>query len=321
VRKGFADRLRLLNMIEGETNRMIKMRITIHFVAVLLAILVFGLKQNVAHAQAPDFTIASTALSPAPVNTGTPATATVTISPINGFNQPVALSVPCPTGASCTFNPATVTPSGAAVNSTLTIIPNTSTPASNALVISGTSGALSHSTPTALNVQLAATTDTLKNDLGFGIALGLTTNVTGPNIVTNATIDANGIVRVNTRANTTAGLMLETHYYIWPRPPADGEDDTRRWGTGPFVAAQPGSSQIISAVGAGWMFGFRRAKGTRPSGFGLGVGYEAIPAAQVLGSEFVDGKPAPLGPNGSPLPIRFETQDKGSLMVILSVSF
>lgn len=172
-----------------------------------------------------------------------------------------------------------------------------------------------------MNVQLAASNDTLKNDLGFGIALGLTVNVIGPDIVTNATVDANGIVRVNTRSNTTAGLMLETHYYIWPRPPAGNDEDTRRWGTGPFVAAQPGSSQIISAVGAGWMFGFRRAKGTRPSGFGLGIGYEAIPAAQVLGSEFVENKPAPVGPNGVPLPIRFETQDKGSLMVVLSVAF
>jgi hypothetical protein len=203
----------------------------------------------------------------------------------------------------------------------LTIIPSTSTPVSNQLVIAGNAGGVNQSTPIALNVQLAANTDTLKNDLGFGIALGLTTNVTGPNIVTNATIDANGIVRVNTRANTTAGLMLETHYFIWPRPPADDVQDNRKWGTGPFVAAQPGTSQIISAVGAGWMVGFRRPKGSRPSGFGLGVGYEAIPSAQVLGSEFVDGKPAPLGPNGVPLPIRFETQDKGSLMVVLSVSF
>jgi len=166
----------------------------------------------------------------------------------------------------------------------------------------------------------------LKSDFGFGVALGLTANVTGPDIVNSAIVDANGIVRVNTRANTTAGFMLETHYFIWPPPDLKLINgtiaDPRWWGTGPFVAAQPGSSQIIQAVGAGWMIGFRRPKGSTPSAFGLGVGYEAIPTAQVLGSpDFVNGKPAPIGPNGMPLSIRYETQDKGSVLVVLSVSF
>ena len=120
--------------------------------------------------------------------------------------------------------------------------------------------------------------------------------------------------------------MLETHYYIWPtrtveQLDANGGIDNRTWGMGPFVAAQPGSSQIISAVGAGWMFGFRRPKGSKPSGFGLGIGYESIPSAQVLGSEFVNGQPAPLGPTKQPLPIRYENEDKGSVLVVLSVNF
>lgn len=73
---------------------------------------------------------------------------------------------------------------------------------------------------------------------------------------------------------------------------------------------------------------FDRASGTLGNdatarqGFGLGVGYESIPAAQTLGDEFVDGKPAPLGPDGkTPLPLRYETRDKGSLLVIFSVVF
>jgi len=48
----------------------------------------------------------------------------VTVSPINGFNQPVALSCPSsflPQGASCIASPAAVTPSGGAVTSQLTI--------------------------------------------------------------------------------------------------------------------------------------------------------------------------------------------------------
>jgi len=170
----------------------------------------------------------------------------------------------------------------------------------------------------------SSTADTLKNDFGFGVALGLSTNVTGADIVNNATIDSNGIVRVNTRANTSAAVELETHYYVFPPPSSgfrNGTDTDNRWyGIGPFVSAQPGSSQIIEAVGAGIMLGFRRPKNTQPTGFGLGIGYEAIPA-QVLGSEFVNGKPAPVGPTGQPIPIRYETEDKGALLVILSVTF
>jgi hypothetical protein len=179
-------------------------------------------------------------------------------------------------------------------------------------------------TSSAAVLTVTSDTDTsassnLKNNFGFGVAVGLTVNVVGPNIVNNATVDANGIVRVNTRANTTAGFLLETHYFIWNWPKACTSTCVR--GTGPFVAAQPGTSQIISGIGAGWMLGFRRPVGQKPSGFALGVGYEAIPAAQVLGSEFVPGKPAPTGPGGAPLPIRYETQDKGSLLAIFSVTF
>jgi hypothetical protein len=49
---------------------------------------------------------------------------TVTVSPINGFNQPVNLSCPSsllPQGVSCIFNPAALTPNGGAFTSLLTV--------------------------------------------------------------------------------------------------------------------------------------------------------------------------------------------------------
>jgi hypothetical protein len=54
----------------------------------------------------------------------------LTVTPQNGFNA--AVSFACsglPTGASCSFNPATVTPSGAAAKTTLTINAQTLTAA------------------------------------------------------------------------------------------------------------------------------------------------------------------------------------------------
>jgi len=49
---------------------------------------------------------------------------TVTVTPVNGFNQPVVLSCPSsllPQGASCIFNPSAVTPNGGAVTSAMTV--------------------------------------------------------------------------------------------------------------------------------------------------------------------------------------------------------
>jgi hypothetical protein len=157
---------------------------------------------------------------------------------------------------------------------------------------------------------------TFLQSMGFGVALSLQWNAFGPPIVSDATVDANGIVRVNTRANTNAGFMLEAHALPWSF--ASG-----RWGWGPFVAVQPGgTSQIISAVGAGALIDWKLSSdASSKKGFGLGFGYAAIPAAKTLGDEFVPNQPAPTGPGGTPIPVRFETRDKGSILLILSFTF
>ena len=72
----------------------------------------------------------------------------------------------------------------------------------------------------------AASTNDPFTDLGFGVAVGFLANVYKPAIVNSATVDANGIVRVNQRANTAAGLMLEMHYFAYTNG---------KFGLGPFV--------------------------------------------------------------------------------------
>jgi hypothetical protein len=53
---------------------------------------------------------------------GSTATATVTVTPLSGFNSPVVLACTgLPVGVTCSFSPATVTPAGGQVTSTLTI--------------------------------------------------------------------------------------------------------------------------------------------------------------------------------------------------------
>ena len=69
----------------------------------------------------PDFSLAA---SPATltITAGSSGASTISVTPSNGFNQ--AVSFTCsglPTGASCSFSPSTVTPSGAVASTTLTI--------------------------------------------------------------------------------------------------------------------------------------------------------------------------------------------------------
>lgn len=59
------------------------------------------------------------------VAAGQNASSTITVTPNAGFTQPVNFACSgLPTGASCSFNPATVTPAGTPINTTLTISTN-----------------------------------------------------------------------------------------------------------------------------------------------------------------------------------------------------
>jgi hypothetical protein len=69
----------------------------------------------------PSFSLSASPTS-ITVNSGQPASITLTITPQNGFTQAISLSCSgLPTGDTCSFSPSTVTPTGVAVNSTLTI--------------------------------------------------------------------------------------------------------------------------------------------------------------------------------------------------------
>jgi hypothetical protein len=154
--------------------------------------------------------------------------------------------------------------------------------------------------------------------LGFGVGLGFRWNVFKPDLVDEATVDSNGFVRVTKRVNTSANFLLEMHHF--PFTFGNKKGSGKMGGTGPFVAVQPGSNQFVTAIGAGWMVGWKLTDGGR--GFGLGLGYAALPAARTLGDEFVEGQLAPTaGPEKTPLAIRYQERDKGSVLVVLSFVF
>ena len=100
---------------------------------------------------APDFALAALPASQT-VTQGGSTSYTVTITPSNGFNSPVSLSVSgLPAGASAGFNP---NPAGS--SSTLSLTTAASTPAgSYPLTITGASGSLTRTTPATLVVNAA----------------------------------------------------------------------------------------------------------------------------------------------------------------------
>jgi endo-1,4-beta-D-glucanase Y/regulation of enolase protein 1 (concanavalin A-like superfamily) len=123
-------------------------------------------------APAPDFTIAASPSSQT-VTAGNGTTYTVTIGAVNGFNSSVSLGISgLPSGASATFNPASVTGSG---SSTLTITTTTSVAAgSYSMTVTGTSGTLSHNTVITLVVNTSGQTWTTVNDADPAVSYNTT---------------------------------------------------------------------------------------------------------------------------------------------------
>jgi hypothetical protein len=104
----------------------------------------------------PNFQVVASGLSPVPVVPGSSATSTVTVSPLNGFSGNVALSCTgLPSGASCTFNPASI-PVGSG-SSTVTVSTTSGLPAGTyAFTVTGTSGSTSRIA--SLSLTIASTT-------------------------------------------------------------------------------------------------------------------------------------------------------------------
>ena len=164
---------------------------------------------------------------------------------------------------------------------------------------------------------------------GFGVAVTYTQDLGANDRVKNAQV-VNGIVRVTEDSNALPRVMLETHYFFkptgklfWAFDSVKNTKEVKMWGHGPFIGIQPGSQNIIEAIGFGWMLGFRRAEPdatntlTAHSSFNLGIGIVVDPRVQVLGDGVTRNQALPVGETQ----IRFKDTAQYGLLLMSSFSF
>ena len=107
-------------------------------------------------------------LSPASIAAGTSTTSTVTIAPLNGFTGTVTLSCTgLPSGATCAFNPGSVTGGSGTSVLTLQTAPNTAA-GTTTVTVKGTSGSTSAVGTVSLTVTATTESFTLTSSLGTG---------------------------------------------------------------------------------------------------------------------------------------------------------
>lgn len=155
--------------------------------------------------------------------------------------------------------------------------------------------------------------------ISFGVGISLTHDIGSNDRVESAIIDPNGIVRVSVETNDVARIMLEIHHFFKPKAgdwkflgvvPGD------EWGHGPFVALQPGTNEIIEAIGIGWMVGFRKEKGSSES-WNLGIGYVVDPSVQILADGIIANQALPEGETD----LRFKRTSQNGIFLLASFNF
>ena len=144
----------------------------------------------------------------------------------------------------------------------------------------------------------------------FGVGLSLTYDLGHHDRVIDAMLDENAIVRITNQNDAIPRIVLETHYFF--------ADSLSACGCGPFVAIQPGTDQIIKAIGVGGMVGFKKdVKANGNDSWNIGLGFVFDPNTKILGDGVEENKPLPTGETN----IRFKVADQIGIILVFSFAF
>lgn len=160
----------------------------------------------------------------------------------------------------------------------------------------------------------------------FGVGIAFSYDLGENDRIKEAEV-VNGIVRVTDRENVRARIILESHYFFTPSRGAlgdsllgltnePGDKGRKEWGIGPFIALQPGTDDVIDAIGAGLMVGFRRPNSETQS-FNIGVGVLYDLNTRLLGEGLRANEPLPEGETT----VRYIEEEQAGLLVLSSYSF
>ena len=151
--------------------------------------------------------------------------------------------------------------------------------------------------------------------LNFGVGVSLTIDIGNEDRIENASVE-NGIVRVSKSKNSIPRVVLESHYFFVPKNSFLYLVDEKLWGWGPFIALQPGTENVIDAIGWGFMVGFRRSVDSSAS-WNFGCGMIVDPNARILGSGMKADQPIPPGETQ----VRYEERSQWGILLMSSFSF
>lgn len=130
--------------------------------------------------------------------------------------------------------------------------------------------------------------------INFGIGIGVSSDF-GNNVVQKVEL-IQDTVRVTEKKSALPRVLLESHYFVLTPNEA-------KLGIGPFVAIQAGGSDLIEAMGAGVIVGWRRTTRRIENGqdklddssFNIGLGVVLDNKAQVIRDGLTENRVAPTG--------------------------
>jgi len=148
---------------------------------------------------------------------------------------------------------------------------------------------------------------------GWGAGTSMMFMLSDEELIDEAIIDDNGIVRITREGTIVPSIMLETHFFFVLN--ADGAGNI---GVGPFVGMLTNpSGDLLDALALGGMIGLRRLGEANDNSLNFGVGWVWNRNSKVLGEGIYANQPLLEGESE----IRYKYKTLGGLIIMVSFAF